>query len=297
MKNPELPSVPSAAVPGPVTRPPELRFLLPEERTNLRTVFGGAGLTHAAFLLLLVLAVSLKPVRDILPPVLEFDPTDLVFLEVPGPGGGGGGGGSNSPEPPKTVETPPVKLPEPEPEPIPIPDPVPIPEPEPEPEPVVAAEIPAISPIQAPAVLSNAVNLAPVSLGTGRGRGAGTGEGDGVGPGRGDGLGPGTGGNFGGGAFRVGNGVESPRLVTSPKPNYTSEAMLRRVQGVVELDCVVTDTGSVNQCEIVKSLDANNYGLDDEAQRTARRFRFLPGTRFGEPVAVLVRIQIEFNMR
>jgi TonB family protein len=73
--------------------------------------------------------------------------------------------------------------------------------------------------------------------------------------------------------------------------------MLRRIQGVVELDCVVTDTGNVNECKIVKSLDSNNYGLDDEAQKTAKRFRFLPGTRFGEPVAVLVRIQIEFNMR
>jgi protein TonB len=293
MTNPEPQPVSSAAPPDPAVPWPELRFLLPEEPTNLRTVFSSAALTHAAFLLLMLLAVSLRPVREIPPPVLEFDATNLVFLEIPGPGGGGGGGGNLSPEPPKTVETPPVKLPEPE----PVPVPTPVPEPEPIPEPVVAVEIPAISPIQAPAVIANAVNLAPASLGPGRDGGAGTGERDGIGPGQGPGLGPGRDGNTGGDVFRVGSGVVSPRLVSSPKPTYTEQGMLRRIQGSAEFDCVVTDTGIVKECTLVKSLDGNNYGLDEEAQRTAERFLFLPGTRAGEPVAVFVRIQIIFNVR
>ena len=292
MKPPKAESVSAAAPPGATTRRRELHFLVPEERTNLRTVFGGAGLVHAAFLLLLVLAVTLRPVREVRAPLLDFDPTDLVFLEVPGPGGGGGGGGNMSPEPPKTVETPPVKLPEPEPEPVPDLEPEPLPEP----EPVIAPEIPAISPIQTLAVLAPSVNFAPASLGPGTAGGAGQGDDGGIGPGQGPGLGPGEKGNTGGGPSGAGSGVEGPRLVSSPKPSYTSAAMLRRIEGIVELTCVVTDTGSVTECKTVRSLDPT-FGLDEEAHRTAQRFRFLPGTRSGEPVAVPVRIEIIFNMR
>jgi TonB family protein len=85
--------------------------------------------------------------------------------------------------------------------------------------------------------------------------------------------------------------------VSSAKPAYTSEAMLRRIQGEVWLDCVVAKTGTVGQCDVVKSLDSNNFGLDAEAMKAARKFVFRPGMLKGEPVDVLVRIQIAFNMR
>jgi TonB family protein len=276
------------AVPG---RPSELRFLLPEERTNFRTLFGGAGAAHVTFILLLFFIAWLRPDRQVRAVLPDLDPTNLIFIEQPGPGGGGGGGGNKSPEPPKTVETPPIKPPEPKPEPIPIPDPVP------PPEPVVAAEIPAISPITTPAVVASTTNIAPPSLGTGNNTGAGTGDGGGIGPGKGDGLGPGSGGNEGGGVFQVGNGVLPPVSLYTPKPAYTSEAMLRRIQGDVDLDCVVQADGTVGKCDIVKSLDSNQFGLDNEALKAARQFRFKPGTRRGEPVAVLVRIILTFNMR
>lgn len=297
MNSQHTPPVPAPDSPsGRVNATPELRLLLPEERTDFKRLFGGAGLGHAAFVLLLVLAASIRPDGLIQAPRIEFEPSDLIFLEQPGPGGGGGGGGNESPEPPKEAELPPVK--EPEPEPIPVPDPEPVPEPEPEPEPVIAATIAAISPVDAPAVMaSSAVNVDSLSLGTGRKDGAGTGTGGGIGPGKGDGLGPGQGGNTGGDVFQIGNGVLPPILLNEPKPAYTSEAMLRRIQGVVLLDCVVSKVGNIDDCTIAKPLDGNNFGLDDEALKTARLFRFRPGTRFGEPVAVLVKIEIEFNMR
>jgi hypothetical protein len=43
---------------------------------------------------------------------------------------------------------------------------------------------------------------------------------------------------------------------------------------------------------VVKSLDGS-FGLDAEAVKAARQWRFTPGTRFGEPVAVLVIIDLE----
>ena len=36
---------------------------------------------------------------------------------------------------------------------------------------------------------------------------------------------------------------------------------------------------------------------DDEAIRAAALWRFKPGTRFGQPVPVIVRIELEFTLR
>jgi periplasmic protein TonB len=283
---------------GSVGRPSELRLLLPEEHTNVRGVLGGGGVAHAVLLALIMAVLVWTPAREYVAPEIVYEPTDLVFLTDPGPGGGGGGGGDNSPEPAPVAEVPPTRPPDPEPIPVPEPVVVPEPDPEPEPPPQIAAEIAAISSTSIPAVVGNVAAFNPdAPLGPGRGGGAGTGRGGGIGEGDGDGLGPGTGGNFGGGVRQVGNGVLPPVDIYKEKPSYTSEAMLRRIQGTVALDCIVLASGTVGDCKVAKSLDSNLYGLDDQAMRAAKRFKFRPATYRGEPVDVLVRIELDFNMR
>jgi protein TonB len=182
------------------------------------------------------------------------------------------------------------------------PDPVPVPTLEPEPlEPLLTVEIPAIAPTSLQAVPATPSNTDPVSRGPGNGGGAGPGKGNdiGSGDGPGSGSGPGRRGGPGGDGDqpRSGPGIINPTLVSSARPAYTSEAMLRRIEGVVVLTCVVSRSGSVDDCDVVQSLDPV-FGLDEEAKKAARRFRFLPGrNRQGEPVPVLVRIEIAFNMR
>ncbi len=134
------------------------------------------------------------------------------------------------------------------------------------------------------------------SQGSGVGGGGGTGEGTGIGQGQGSGLGAGTGGGTGGGAYRPGNGVDAPVLVRQVKPSYTSEAMRAKVQGEVWLECVVLADGGVGDCKVQKSLDSA-FGLDQEAMKAARQWRFNPGRRFGEPVPVLVTIALSFTLR
>ena len=72
--------------------------------------------------------------------------------------------------------------------------------------------------------------------------------------------------------------------------------MRAKVQGVVRLEGVVLPDGTVGDVKVMRSLDPV-YGLDQEAVKAARQFRFVPGTRFGEPVAVLVSFEIEFTLR
>ena len=92
---------------------------------------------------------------------------------------------------------------------------------------------------------------------------------------------------------RLGNGVTVPRLVHQAKPTYTPEARKARIQGVVVVECVVNTDGSVGSAKVIKSLD-KQFGLDEEALKAARQYRFDPGTRNGTPVPVTVSIEITF---
>jgi protein TonB len=134
------------------------------------------------------------------------------------------------------------------------------------------------------------------SAGSGTGGGGGTGEGGGSGSGNGRGLGSGNTAGVGGGEYDIGNGVAPPRVLKEVKPAYTAEAMRAKVQGVVWLRCVVMPDGSVGRVEVVRSLDST-FGLDQEAVKAARQWRFAPGMRLGEPVAVRITIELTFTLR
>jgi TonB family protein len=274
--------------------PAEVPFLFQQQNQRIGNALGVSVVTHVAVLGLLFLISQIVPDRvyeAVLPDTLP----DIVWLADPGPGGGGGGGGNESPEPPKKVELPgkqEVTVPKPV-------EPVEPPKPEPEPEPLPEINIPAVQAAAAPVIAPGAItsnDASTESQGPGVGGGGGEGRGTGVGAGDGSGLGRGSGGGTGGGVFRPGNGVTTPRLVRDVKPQYTAEAMRAKVQGLVVLECVVMPDGTVGRVEVVRSLDST-FGLDQEAIKAARQWRFQPGTRLGEPVAVLVTIELQFTLR
>jgi TonB family protein len=135
----------------------------------------------------------------------------------------------------------------------------------------------------------------PFSQGPGTGGGVGTGSGTGIGPGSGPGFGPGSGGGFGGGAYRPGNGVTAPILLTQVKPKYTVSAMHQRIQGTVALQVVVGRDGIPAAIRVTRSLDPE--GLDEEAIQAVRQWRFAPGRLGNTPVDVLVTILLDFSVR
>ena len=94
--------------------------------------------------------------------------------------------------------------------------------------------------------------------------------------------------------YQVGNGIKAPILSKEVKPNYTKAAMDRRVQGRVEVDAVVLKDGTVGDVTIKQSLDED---LDQEAIKATKQWRFKPGTKDGEPVNVLVQIELTFTLR
>ena len=303
--------IPSTSPPAPVEQKPglghltvrpeglgpaEVHFSFEQQQKRMGGAIGMSILTHVAMVLLFILVATLlpEPVRQaILPDRL---PNEIVWLAEPGPGGGGGGGGNQMKEPPKKAELPgkdKISVPVVKPPAVELQKPEPAPEPEP--EVTIPAQTMAAAETTAPGVIESQA-AGSVSQGTGTGGGAGTGSGSGMGPGQGSGLGPGYGGGTGGGAYRPGNGVEIPRLLREVKPQYTADAMRAKIQGAVLLECVVLPDGSVGDVRVTRSLDST-FGLDQEAIRAAKQWRFQPGTRFGEPVPVLITIELTFTLR
>ena len=256
-----------------------------------------AALAHVLALGALVLALqrgSPPPSHDVAvqPDVVAVTLPRIVFIPSGPPGGGGGGGGNRQPGPIRraegkgrdaaTLRTGRI---------------------------VVRSE--SAAPIDTlPPVLLDARPLAsgtmeqtglPVggvsfgtSTGPGSGGGVGTGVGTGIGSGTGPGVGPGSGGGTGGGVYRPGGAVTSPRILSQTRPSYTVDALSAKIQGSVWLELVVTREGRPDAIRVVRPLDP---GLDAEAIKAVREWRFAPGRLANVPVDVLVTVVMDFSIR
>lgn len=96
--------------------------------------------------------------------------------------------------------------------------------------------------------------------------------------------------------FKPGDGVTLPRVVKEVKPVYTSAAMQQKIQGSVWLQIVVTEKGDVGDVEVTGSLD-KEYGLDEQAVKAAREWKFEPGQKDGKPVPVAVTLELTFTLK
>jgi len=86
-------------------------------------------------------------------------------------------------------------------------------------------------------------------------------------------------------------------------PAKSLAAAIDSLPGVIEMppgsSAVSRGSGSDGACgevTVVRSLDSV-FGLDLEAIKAARQWRFKPGTRLGEPVSVPVTIELDFVLR
>jgi periplasmic protein TonB len=277
--------------------PADVPFLFEQQQKRMGPALGFSVAWHGLIFLGVVLVMRFAPGAMTSSPMNSIPFHDIVWLNQPGPGGGGGGGGNRMQAPPRKAElpgkdkitvptTPKPPMPSPELKPADTPPPLQF---------DIPAKTMADSTLSLPGSLDGVANS--LSQGPGSGGGSGTGTGTGIGPGTGSGLGPGWGGGTGGGAYRPGSGIELPRIRREIKPQYTADAMRAKIQGVVVVECVVMPDGTVHpDIKVTKSLDPV-FGLDQEAIKAARQWLFYPGTRQGQPVPVLISIELTFTLR
>jgi len=96
--------------------------------------------------------------------------------------------------------------------------------------------------------------------------------------------------------YSPGNGVTLPKVVREVKPEYTQEAKDAHIEGTVLVETVVQTDGNVGDVNVARSLDPT-YGLDKEAVKAAKQWKFKPGTKNGEPVPVRISIELTFTLK
>ena len=276
---------------------PNARFLIGTvpHGTNERVRFGnsiiGSAFTHIGGLLLaLSLIDSIGNTTTTPPPTEPIDDrqSDIVWLSVPGPGRRGGDAGDGKPAPLRRAErarrdtmtlasAPPRLAPEP------LKDVTLKPKIDIQPLNIVAGVV------DLPGASTGLPTVSSIGSDVAGGAGMGTGR-------RRAGLGNDYGHGIGDGAFGAGSGVTMPIVLTEVKPSYTAEAMRAKVQGAVMVEAIVGKDGSVGQVRIVRSLD-RTFGLDEEALKAVKNWRFRPGKRQGQSVAVIVEIELTFTLR
>ncbi|MCU1311975.1 MAG: outer rane transport energization protein TonB, partial [Candidatus Angelobacter sp.] len=93
--------------------------------------------------------------------------------------------------------------------------------------------------------------------------------------------------------YRVGSGVTPPRPIHVVNPEYSEEARSAKYQGVSVLGIIVNQDGRIVEIHIARPLE---HGLDQKAIEAVRQWTFQPAFLDGRPVAVIVNVEVSFNL-
>jgi|HubBroStandDraft_6_1064221.scaffolds.fasta_scaffold204767_2 bla regulator protein BlaR1 len=93
--------------------------------------------------------------------------------------------------------------------------------------------------------------------------------------------------------YHVGGGVSAPTLVFAPNPEFTEKARRAKYQGVCVISTIVDAQGKPTRVQVVRHL---GMGLDKKAVEAVKQYTFTPAMRFGQPVAVEVNIEVNFQL-
>lgn len=90
--------------------------------------------------------------------------------------------------------------------------------------------------------------------------------------------------------------VEMPTVIKEVKPSYTERATRGRQQGIVLIEAVVGTDGQVGEGRVLVGFETWT-GLNDEAAKAVRQWRFKPGTVDGHPAPVIALIEMTFTLK
>jgi len=96
------------------------------------------------------------------------------------------------------------------------------------------------------------------------------------------------------GPIHVGGDVKPPEKLNAPQPQYTEIARKARIQGVVIVQAIVDKNGDVTNVKVLKGLP---MGLEDEAVKAIKRWKFKPATLNGKPVDVYYNLTVNFRLQ
>ena len=85
-------------------------------------------------------------------------------------------------------------------------------------------------------------------------------------------------------------------MVKEAPPEYTPEGRAAGIEVMVFLSAVVSTDGTVGEVRVVPPLDANKYGLDQEAVKAMVQL-FKPAMKDGKPVTKGIHVGMGFSLK
>lgn len=92
--------------------------------------------------------------------------------------------------------------------------------------------------------------------------------------------------------FMAGRGISPPHVVHQVDPEFSEAARRANYHGTMAMAVVVDPSGSVKNIEITSPV---GMGLDENGIDAVKRWKFKPGMKDGEPVAVKIAVEMEFR--
>jgi TonB family protein len=83
------------------------------------------------------------------------------------------------------------------------------------------------------------------------------------------------------------------RVLEKPEPTYTESARKFQVTGTVVLRAIFSKNGEVTNIHVLRKLP---HGLTQRAVDSARRIKFTPALKDGQPVSVWFQLEYNFNL-
>jgi TonB family protein len=87
--------------------------------------------------------------------------------------------------------------------------------------------------------------------------------------------------------------VIQPQLISKVEPSYSDLALLGGIQCTSGISFVIDTKGIPRRFALRRGC---GYGLDENAVRAARQWRIRPATKDGQPVNVIVDVQVSFRL-
>ena len=91
---------------------------------------------------------------------------------------------------------------------------------------------------------------------------------------------------------RVGGNIRQPVKTRHVNPAYPTEARDAGVQGVVILEAVIGEAGTVTDAHVLRSIPL----LDQAAIDAVRQWEFTPTMLNGKPVPVIMTVTVQFSL-
>jgi protein TonB len=93
--------------------------------------------------------------------------------------------------------------------------------------------------------------------------------------------------------LRVGGAVRAPMKLVDVKPVYPDDARAAGIQGVIVLDIVIGEDGSVIEARVLRSIPE----LDQAAIDAVGQWKFESTLLNGEPVEIEMNVTVNFTLR